>query len=470
MKKNRRVLSFALAFVMLVSLLPLSAVFSALAVGEDTPDISVVMTADKEICNLNDEPKVQIEAKINNTKEIASATVKIHFGVEEVAAIQAAGTQPDWKGATYANNTLTIELTQTNPQYTADFQVAAPKGEDGTPQPFTFEVTGDDENPTASYITCEYIKADIPKEENNNTDTSNTEETEEESTEESTTPPSENTTEENSDQTSSANTPSDTPEQTGDESTDVEETPDENESTDEEETPDENEPTNEDAAPQVKGVSYLVNDPDTSEPSKEPFLPKVHLQGVTITFVDQSEEETEKPQELPFLVTKIETDAKDGIAPIDRKLTNFTVEVTTSLEDNVEVPKAGGSYTFYLQITLPEEMNLESVPDGLVSLAGLEASGATLGEVLTFMWEYSKELGYIPSLPFGHIVGLDLDEAGRSSITSDLELKENMTFVLHPTLLTPDIDFSIFWGQSYLVTEHGGEALSAASHELLTIK
>lgn len=96
--------------------------------------------------------------------------------------------------------------------------------------------------------------------------------------------------------------------------------------------------------------------------------------------------------------------------------------------------------------------------------------GATLGEVLTFMWEYSKELGYIPSLPFGHIVGLDLDEAGRSSITSDLELKENMTFVLHPTLLTPDIDFSIFWGQSYLVTEHGGEALSAASHELLTIK
>ena len=67
-------------------------------------------------------------------------------------------------------------------------------------------------------------------------------------------------------------------------------------------------------------------------------------------------------------------------------------------------------------------------------------------------------------------MGLDLDEAGRSSITSDLELKENMTFVLHPTLLTPDIDFSIFWGQSYLVTEHGGEALSAASHELLTIK
>ena len=227
MKKNRRVLSFALAFVMLVSLLPLSAVFSALAAGEEDADISVVMTADKETCGLNDEPKVQIEAKINNTEEIASATVEIHFGAEEVAAIRAAGTKPDWKDATYENNTLTIELTQTNPQYTADFQVAAPKGEDGTPQPFTFEVTGDNDNQATSDITYEYV-AEVPKEEDNNTDTSNTEETEEESTEESTTPP----TEENGDQTSSANTPSGTPEQPGDEPTDVEETTDKNESTD----------------------------------------------------------------------------------------------------------------------------------------------------------------------------------------------------------------------------------------------
>lgn len=96
--------------------------------------------------------------------------------------------------------------------------------------------------------------------------------------------------------------------------------------------------------------------------------------------------------------------------------------------------------------------------------------GVTLGDVLTFMWDYSKELGFIPSLPFGHIVGIDLDEAGRSSIKSELVLKKNMTFILHPTLLAPGIDFSIFWGQSYLVTENGGEPLSSASNELLTLR
>ena len=86
MKKNRRVLSFALAFVMLVSLLPLSAVFSALAAGEEDADISVVMTADKETCGLDETAKVTINAEIAET--IQSAEVTIYFDAEEVTAIR----------------------------------------------------------------------------------------------------------------------------------------------------------------------------------------------------------------------------------------------------------------------------------------------------------------------------------------------------------------------------------------------
>ena len=110
--------------------------------------------------------------------------------------------------------------------------------------------------------------------------------------------------------------------------------------------------------------------------------------------------------------------------------------------------------------------------------AQLETIGATvpllkpgmrLGDVLTHMWEFGKKLGYTNKMPFGHILGIDLDEGGRASLESDVILKENMTFVLHPTLVTPNIDYGIFWGETYLVAEGGGERLTSCGDELLTL-
>lgn len=92
--------------------------------------------------------------------------------------------------------------------------------------------------------------------------------------------------------------------------------------------------------------------------------------------------------------------------------------------------------------------------------------GVTLGEVLKHMWEYGKSFGMIPKLPFGHIVGIDLDEGGRGSLESDFVLTKNANFVLHPTLVLGEMDYSIFWGDPYLVTEKGGERISESSTEL----
>ena len=140
MKKNRRVLSFALAFVMLVSLLPLSAVFSALAAGDEDADISVVMTADKETCGLDETAEVTINAGIKDT--IQEATVTIHFGENEAAAIQ----EPEdgWSPAEFSKvedgSTLTFTLSADAGTYTKTFSVKAPSDAES----FEFEITADE--------------------------------------------------------------------------------------------------------------------------------------------------------------------------------------------------------------------------------------------------------------------------------------------------------------------------------------
>lgn len=94
--------------------------------------------------------------------------------------------------------------------------------------------------------------------------------------------------------------------------------------------------------------------------------------------------------------------------------------------------------------------------------------GVLLRDVIKFMAEYISAAGYIPKLPFGHICAIDLNE-GRVDPESDVVLKSGMAVILHPTIVTPDIDTSIFWGETYLVTPDGGECLMESSKELLVM-
>ena len=95
--------------------------------------------------------------------------------------------------------------------------------------------------------------------------------------------------------------------------------------------------------------------------------------------------------------------------------------------------------------------------------------GNKLEEVMLHMCEVGESLGYISRLPFGHIASIDLDEGWQYAMESDIILKEGMTLIVHTTLVTPKIDFGIFWGDSYLVTENGGECLTSSDSELITV-
>lgn len=101
--------------------------------------------------------------------------------------------------------------------------------------------------------------------------------------------------------------------------------------------------------------------------------------------------------------------------------------------------------------------------------APLFKPGMKLEDVMARMCKFGENLGYISKLPFGHIAGIDLDEGWQYAMESDIVLKADMTLVVHPTLITPKIDYGIFWGDSYLVTEDGGECLTSSGSDLLTV-
>ncbi len=94
--------------------------------------------------------------------------------------------------------------------------------------------------------------------------------------------------------------------------------------------------------------------------------------------------------------------------------------------------------------------------------------GIPLKDVISFMWDYIKKAGYIPALPCGHVCAVDLNE-GRVDPGSDVILTDGMAVIIHPTILAPGLETSIFWGETYLVTPEGGECLMHTSKELLIV-
>lgn len=94
--------------------------------------------------------------------------------------------------------------------------------------------------------------------------------------------------------------------------------------------------------------------------------------------------------------------------------------------------------------------------------------GVPLKDVIKFMWDYIEKAGYIPALPCGHVCAVDLNE-GRVDPESDVMLTDGMAVIIHPTILAPGLETSIFWGETYLVTPNGGECLMHTSKDLLIV-
>ncbi len=94
--------------------------------------------------------------------------------------------------------------------------------------------------------------------------------------------------------------------------------------------------------------------------------------------------------------------------------------------------------------------------------------GKTILDVVATMDAHIKSCGYIPKPPYGHVCGVDLIDA-RVSPQNGQVLERGTAVILHPTVFTPDLKNSFFWGETYLVTHDGYERLHHASDELITL-
>lgn len=91
--------------------------------------------------------------------------------------------------------------------------------------------------------------------------------------------------------------------------------------------------------------------------------------------------------------------------------------------------------------------------------------GTRIGDVVTKMREYIEAEGYRLSMPCGHIAAVDLNEE-RVTEDNDRVLLPGMLLILHPTVLNDKLDSSIFWGESYIITEDGYEPVMESSSDL----
>jgi Xaa-Pro aminopeptidase len=79
-----------------------------------------------------------------------------------------------------------------------------------------------------------------------------------------------------------------------------------------------------------------------------------------------------------------------------------------------------------------------------------------VSDVVRLMREYAENAGYTFVMPCGHLAGIDLNEGDTTEDNTTL-LEPGMLVILHPTVITSEMDTSIFWGESYLITEDGYE-------------
>jgi Xaa-Pro aminopeptidase len=94
--------------------------------------------------------------------------------------------------------------------------------------------------------------------------------------------------------------------------------------------------------------------------------------------------------------------------------------------------------------------------------------GKPIGDIVKKLKRFIENAGYIFTLPCGHICAIDLNEE-RLEENNSRPLIPGMVVIIHPSIVTPQITNSIFWGESYLITENGHEKLMNSSHELITV-
>jgi len=136
-------------------------------------------------------------------------------------------------------------------------------------------------------------------------------------------------------------------------------------------------------------------------------------------------------------------------------------------------PRYNGYWTQKVRTICIEEKNEDAEAIRQVIVGAIDAAkpimkaGTSISDITKMMREYTENAGYKFVAPSGHLAGIDLDEGGTTE-TNTMLLRNGMLLILHPTVINDKMDTSIFWGESYIITDDGYEEPMQSGDALFT--
>ncbi len=177
-------------------------------------------------------------------------------------------------------------------------------------------------------------------------------------------------------------------------------------------------------------------------------------------------------EESFMLITSGRFSAKDNQLPTLHNTAAFNRRIEKGDSVAAEItPRYNGYWTQIVRTISVGEPDSDLDEFRRVIVGAIEAArtilktGVPVGSIVKKMREYIEHEGYRLAMPCGHIAGVDLNEE-RLTEDNDRLLTPGMLVIIHPTVLKGTMDSGIFWGESYIVTDKGYEAVMSSSSEL----
>ena len=164
------------------------------------------------------------------------------------------------------------------------------------------------------------------------------------------------------------------------------------------------------------------------------------------------------------LITSGKFSIRNSRLPTLHNYTAFNRKIEAGDVVSAEItPRYRGYWTQIVRTVCVGERNEDADEIRRIIIGSIDAAKPLLKpkipvcDVVKAMREYTEAEGYRFVMPLGHFTAVDLNEGDLEDDTATL-LEPGMLIVLHPTIITDEMDTSIFWGESYIITEDGFEA------------
>jgi Xaa-Pro dipeptidase len=148
-------------------------------------------------------------------------------------------------------------------------------------------------------------------------------------------------------------------------------------------------------------------------------------------------------------------------APSDR-----TIEKGDIVILNTELSGPGGYWIQMIRTSFVGKpmAHIERMYDRLIEIAaaltGQLRPGRKASEVAGWVRSQIIQSGFEIGVNFGHALGLDVVERPLVHVNDETPLKPGMVITVHPQLVSKDKDATVWFGDTYLVTERDAEVLT----------